>query len=249
MRAQPSALLVALLALAAGALAFRTWASPAPVSPEEMGAFVFAAGELVEDFRFKVVTGERGRLSELLEDHAAVVVVVRSVACPVSQKYGHELARLAKEYGQKGIAFLYLDLNPQDGKEEMRREIENFGFTGPCVPDPDAVIGRKLQVRVSTEVFVIDGARTLRYRGAVDDQYGITFAKREPRERWLRDALDAVLARRLARCYGAGCAATNLSRGHWQAPAQRGVGQVRAALHPEWYGYNRPEYGRPRVRR
>ncbi|MGH7501948.1 MAG: redoxin domain-containing protein [Longimicrobiales bacterium] len=182
---------------AASALAVAgTWAtlSGRPMgTPDEAGAFGFRAGERVEDFRFKDIEGEKGRLSGLLEDHEAVVVAVRNVGCPVSQKYGHELARLEKEYGARGVAFLYLNVSPQDDVAEMREEIERFAFTSPYIADPDARIGTLLQTKVTTEVFIIDAARTLRYRGAIDDQYGITFHKPEAREHWLRNALDAVL--------------------------------------------------------
>jgi mono/diheme cytochrome c family protein/peroxiredoxin len=190
--------LIVLLLVLAGVAAWtvRSMASPREIAPTEMGAFGFAPGELVADFRFASLAGEEGRLSDLLEDHRAVVVVIRSVDCPVAQKYGHEVARLEKEYASKGVAFLYVDVNSADSRDAMRAEIETFGFTGPYVADPEARIGRTLQVAVSTEVFVIDDARTLRYRGAVDDQYGITFAKPAPRQVWLRDALDAVVADR-----------------------------------------------------
>jgi hypothetical protein len=137
--------------------------------------------------------GRKGRLSDLLEKHAAVVIAVRNVGCPVSQKYGRELSRMEKEYGAQGVGFLFLNVSPQDDVAAIRDEITKFGFTSPYVADPDARIGALLQTKVTTEVLVIDAARTLRYRGAIDDQYGITFHKPEPRERWLRDALDAVL--------------------------------------------------------
>jgi hypothetical protein len=103
------------------------------------------------------------------------------------------MARLEKEYGARNVAFVYLNVSPQDDVESIRGEIENYGLTGAYIADPNARIGALLQPKVTTEVFVIDAARTLRYRGAIDDRYGITFHKPEARERWLRSALDAVL--------------------------------------------------------
>lgn len=201
------ALLVGLLGLA-GVLAWRLLSPTPVVAAGEPGAYGFAPGERVVDFAFRTVDDERGRLSELLADHEAVVVVLRGVDCPVSQKYGHELARLEQAYGQQGVAFLYLDIGPQDDEAGIRDDIATFGFAGPYVRDAEAEIGRLLQARVTTETFVIDRAFTLRYRGAVDDQYGITFAKPEARSHYLRDALDAVLAGRtvsLAETEASGC--------------------------------------------
>lgn len=172
----------------------RSYGAPRVGAPEDPGAFGFSPGELVADFRFRAVGGAKGSLSDLLSEHVAVVVVMRTVDCPVSKKYGHEIARLEKEYGERGIAFVYLNVSPQDDEPAILEEIQTFGFAGPYIRDPEYRVGGALQPKVTTEVFVIDAAGTMRYRGAIDDQYGISFAKPAPRERWLRDALDAVLA-------------------------------------------------------
>ncbi len=185
----PAFLAVALVAVIAAAN------RPAPViAANEIGAYGFHAGELVNDFKFRDIDGNKGRLSSTLADHEALVVFVRTTECPVSKRYGHELARIEKEYGEQGIAFAYLDVSSQDSREKILEDIETFGFAAPYISDPNGDVGSNLQVKVSTEVFVIDQARTLRYRGAVDDQYGINFGKPEPRETYVRDALDAILA-------------------------------------------------------
>ncbi len=187
------ALIAALLAALIAVGVARLLASPASVSADAVGAFGFAPGERVAEFKFASVNAGRGSLAGLLEENEIVVIALRNAGCPVSQKYGHELARLETEYGARGVAFLFLDIGPQDTPEMIADELATYGFRGPFVHDADARIGNLLQARVMTEVFVIDRARTLRYRGAIDDQYGITYAKPEPRNRWLRAALDAVL--------------------------------------------------------
>lgn len=186
--------------VAAGALiviglgAFRLVPDRVPmVGAAELGAFGFEPGELVADFRYRAVDGRRGSLASLIEEHEAVVVVMRLSECPVSLRYGHRLAELEAEFGERGAGFLFLDVSPQDTPETARADIETFGFQAPYVLDPDGEIGTRLQARVSSEVFVIDRAGTLRYRGAVDDQFGIAFSNPVVRETWLRDALDAVL--------------------------------------------------------
>ena len=64
---------------------------------------------------------------------------------------------------------------PQDREERIREDMATLGFEGPYIPDPEGRIGAHLQAKVSTETFVIDAAHTLRYRGAVDDQFGIRY--------------------------------------------------------------------------
>jgi mono/diheme cytochrome c family protein len=51
-----------------------------------------------------------------------------------------------------------------------------------------------LKADSTTDVFVLDAARTLVYRGAVDDQYGFGYALPKPRKAYLIDALEAVIA-------------------------------------------------------
>lgn len=173
------------------------------------GAFGDAPGERVHDFRFTDLDGERGRLSKLFTDEDDVVIVaMRDVGCPVAKRYGNELARIEGEYAADGVRFLYLNVNPEDDEERIReQEIDRYGLGGSYVRDTDGKIARLLGA-TTTEVFVIDAALTLRYRGAIDDQYGISFTKPEPRNRYLRDALDDVNAGRqvsVARTDAEGC--------------------------------------------
>ena len=187
-------LLVALLG--GGALAVRSASAVATVPPSEVGAFGFAPGELVPDFSWRASEGGRGTLSRLLQGKQALVLAVRTTECPVSQKYGHRLAKLEREYAARGVGFAYLTVSPQDTRDKVRQDIETFGFEAPYLVDRDGRIASALQVKVSTEVFVIDPGLTLRYRGAVDDQFGVAFSKPEPGDAWLEDALEDVLAHR-----------------------------------------------------
>ncbi len=169
---------------------------PRMIPADLPGAFGFRAGELVADFEFGSVRGERGTLSGLLADKRAVVLVLRTTECPVSRKYGHRLAELEREYAPQGVSFAFLDVSSQDSEDKIRDDLATFGFAGPYIADPRARIGRLIGARVSSEVFVIDGSRTLRYRGAVDDQFGLGFDKPIVGSHYLVDALGEVLAGR-----------------------------------------------------
>jgi len=164
------------------------------IGAAEIGAFGFEAGELVADFGYRDIEGNAGSLESLLDGKEALVVVMRVTECPVSKRYGHRLAEFENKYAQQGVAFLYLDVSSQDTDEKVRGDIETFGFEAPYVLEPDSELASRLQPRVSSEVFVIDAKRTLRYRGAVDDQFGITFSNPEVRNHYLSDALESVLA-------------------------------------------------------
>jgi thiol-disulfide isomerase/thioredoxin len=185
---------LAILAIAAVLLFFPTMNRTPVIAASEMGAFGFAPGELVSDFKYRDVAGGKGSLESLLEGNEALVIVMRTAECPVSRRYGTRLAELEKKYADQGVQFAYLNISEQDTRDDVAEDIERFGFEAPYILDPERKIGSRLQANVSSEVFVIDRAKTLRYRGAVDDQHGITFSNPEVDEEYLVDALDAVLA-------------------------------------------------------
>ncbi len=191
--ARRAALMITSLAIVGLGAAFFLSPRTPMIAASELGAFGFEVGELVADISFRDIEGKRGSLTSLLDGKRALVVVMRTAECPVSRRYGHRLAELEKAYGERGVAFAYLNIS-QDTKEKVREDIETFGFEAPYILDPDGEVGSRLQARISSEVFVIDAANTLRYRGAVDDQFGITFSNPVVREHYLTDALDAVLA-------------------------------------------------------
>ncbi|MEO7521552.1 MAG: redoxin domain-containing protein [Gemmatimonas sp.] len=155
-------------------------------------AFGYRPGERVPDTRFTDISGKPGVLSAIAGTRGAVVVV-RDAECPVSQRYSPRLAELEKSYGAKGFNFVYIDATPHSGKES-RDDAAKYGLTGRVVLDSAKRLLGALRATSSAEAFVIDAAGTLRYRGAVDDQYGITFHKDAATTHWLRDALDRVIA-------------------------------------------------------
>ncbi len=152
-------------------------------------------GELIRNFAFEDLDGETAHLSDTAGENA-LVIALRSVLCPVSRRYGSTLARLEKAYRPKGVRFLFLNASSQDSIESMRDEITRFGFEGPYVQDLEAVFAKILRATTTTEVFVVDRAHTLRYRGAIDDQYGIGYSKATPTADYLDDALEDLLAGR-----------------------------------------------------
>jgi hypothetical protein len=124
---------------------------------------------------------------------------MRDSGCPVSRRYGHETARIEREYGERGVAFVFVNSNVAEPDSTMRADAQLFGLRGPYVPDRRTLVAASLAARSTTEVFVIDADGVLRYRGGIDDQYGILFTRPAPTRRHLRLALEDVLAGRTVR--------------------------------------------------
>lgn len=123
----------------------------------------------------------------------ATVIVCFGASCPISRKFGPELARLEKEYGARQVGFVFwcpLDAAKSDALKEFAAA---HGLTSPLVAGTGNGLAGALRPTTTTEVFVLDAASTLVFRGAVDDQYGLGYSKPEPTRRYLRDALEAVL--------------------------------------------------------
>ncbi len=191
------AAVVALAALAAAAPAGEPKAAPAPL------------GVKLADWTLsRADTGKPWSLAADGREAKAVVVVFLGTECPVSNAYVPILAALRKEYSPKGVLFVGVNSNRQDDAAAVAKHAKEFSIPFVVLKDDGAALADRFAAKRTPEAFVLDGTRTVRYRGRVDDQFdkGIKRVKAEKRE--LADALDAVLAGRqveVAATEPAGC--------------------------------------------
>ena len=172
-------------------------ASPADDSPREGPKVLKAAergvGRLVPDLSFTDIHGQSGKLSDF-KSSKALVIACTSTSCPLTKKYAPSLARLESEFAAKGVEFLFVNPTASDSLNSIKSVVKDNGFTGRYVHDRDGKLAAALGAQTTTEVFVLDAARTLMFRGAVDDQYGLGYSLDTPRHNYLKDALTAVLS-------------------------------------------------------
>jgi len=152
-------------------------------------------GRLMPDLAFTDLAGNSGRLSDY-RAAPALVIALTSTSCPVTQKFAPALARLEKEFAARGVAFLFVNPIAADLPAEIRAAISEHAFAGRTVHDRESNLVTALDAQTTAEVFVLDAARTLVYRGAINDQYGLGYSLDAPRKEFLRDALVALLAGR-----------------------------------------------------
>jgi peroxiredoxin len=128
-------------------------------------------------------------------DRKAVVLFFLGTECPVANGYAPEMARLAKTYGAKGVAFLGVHTDPDVTAEAAGRHAAEYGLPFAVLLDPDQVLARAAGVRVVPEAVVLSPAGKVLYRGRIDDRYAPDGKRRdEPRTRDVETALEAVLA-------------------------------------------------------
>ena len=162
-----------------------------PASPINRGI-----GQRMPDFTLRTATGDT---SVRLYSYArlkkqAVVLVFTGTACPVAEVYLPRLNEMAKAYDSKGVVFLAINSNHGEPADDvaLHAKEHSLGFT--VLKDPKNLVADLALAERTPEVVVLDGKATIRYRGAIDDQYVVGARKPEPTRHYLRDALDAVLA-------------------------------------------------------
>lgn len=174
--------------LSKGAPTSSTKQGPIPLDPIAHGI-----GRWVPDLSFTAIDGREGKFSDFKHKKALVVAFI-GATCPLSKKFASSLGSLEKTYATKNIAFLFVDpIATKTAKENLKRMVHDHGFRGPVILDLNKDLAVGLGAKSTTDIFVLDSARTLLYRGPVNDQYGIGYQLAAPRRNLLRNALNAVL--------------------------------------------------------
>ena len=154
----------------------------------------FQLGEAVPGFALPDTDGAHHRVP-LDEAPAATVLVVTCLHCPYVIAWNPRLRAVAEEYAPRGVRVLAINANdasryPADSAAAMARFVRDQSWPIPYLHDESQEVARALDAQVTPHVFVLDAEQRLRYRGAPDADH------QDPAQdaRFLRDALDAVLA-------------------------------------------------------
>jgi len=129
-------------------------------------------GEAVDDFALHDFRGKTHALADL-SDSKLVAVAFIGIECPLAKLYAPRLQQLHEEFRDQGVAFLAIDSNRQDTLVELAGYARRHGVQFPLLKDPRNGVADKFGAIRTPEVFVLDGERKIRYRGRIDDQYGV----------------------------------------------------------------------------
>ncbi len=161
--------------------------------PRPLAASAVGVGRWLPPMEFIDRSGNPARLGPSGKSTLQVVALT-SLTCPVSRRYAPTLRKLERAYGPRGVEFVFLDPTVTETGAKYDARVAERALAGPWIPDPEGRHAARLGATSTTEVLVLDAARTLLYRGAVDDEYGLGYSLPAPRRRFLVDALDAALA-------------------------------------------------------
>ena len=129
-------------------------------------------------------------------DARAVVVLFLGTRCPVNNLYLPILAALHRTYAPRGVLFVAVNSNEQDSAADVARHVRAFALPFVVLKDEGARLADRFAASRTPEAFVLDGTRTARYRGRIDDRYDKGVQRPRATRNDLAEALDAVLAGR-----------------------------------------------------
>ncbi len=125
----------------------------------------------------------------------AIVIAMLSTGCPMANAYLPDIAELSRRPSGDGVLVVGINANPAETAAEVAAHAKEFRVPFPVLRDEKGRSVEALQARVNSEVFLLDGGFTLRYRGSVDDGYSARLKRKTtPARRSLELAIDAVLA-------------------------------------------------------
>jgi len=145
-----------------------------------------------------------GRMIALDDARGAKAVLVMFICnhCPYVKHVCHELARIGRDYGPRGVAVYAINSNdavqyPDDGPAAMAEEKLRVGYPFPYLVDEAQAVARAYQAACTPDFFLFGPQLRLAYRGQLDasrprNDLPVTGGD-------LRAALDAVLAGRPVR--------------------------------------------------
>ncbi|MCL4853589.1 MAG: thioredoxin family protein, partial [Bryobacteraceae bacterium] len=153
-------------------------------------------GTAAPDFSLPDTAGRTVSLADF-KDSPALLVIFMCNHCPYVQHVADGLAKLAKDYQQRGVAVVGINSNdtathPEDSPAKMADEVRQRGYTFPYLFDETQQVAKAYRAACTPDFFLFDSQRKLVYRGQMDDsrpQSGVPVTGQD-----LRRALDAVLA-------------------------------------------------------
>lgn len=149
-------------------------------------------GSAAPDFTLPAAAGGAAvALKDLLGESKAVVVIFDATKCPYAKGYKERVAAMGKEYAAKGITFVTINSNKTEPAAEVAEDAKKHGFTFPVLKDEGNRVADLYGAQKTPEVYVVNPAGTLLYRGRIDETHEDPKNVKSPD---LINALEAVLA-------------------------------------------------------
>ena len=162
-------------------------------------------GSKAHDFCLPDTEGNEVKLSDVATGKGLVVAFICN-HCPYVIHIAPQLAKLARDYQQKGIGFVAINSNdilqyPEDDMEHMREEKCLRSYPFPYLLDEEQSVARAYSAACTPDIYLFDAQQTLVYRGQFDSSRPrrISSGNYDSSEHQasgtdLRNAMDALMA-------------------------------------------------------
>ena len=153
-------------------------------------------GTQAPDFRLPDPGGKLVSLADF-KSAPALLVIFMCNHCPYVKHVRDGLAKLARDYRQRGVAVVSINANdvanyPADSPAKMAEEAASAGYIFPYLYDETQSVAKAYRAACTPDLYLFDQEQRLVYRGQFDDSRpgnGLPVTGKD-----MRAALDAVLA-------------------------------------------------------
>ena len=161
---------------------------PRAIEPKEVKSVGVSSSYHLKDFR-----GKEYDLFEFKQSKF-VVTIFLGTECPLAKLYAPRLADLHNEFSEQGVSFFGINSNQHDSLTEIAGHARRHGINFPVLKDLGNGFADLAGAERTPEVVVWDANRRIRYRGRIDDQFGVGYIRNEPTSHDLRAALEELLS-------------------------------------------------------
>ncbi len=176
--------ILALLLIAVSALPL--WARESNVEPKPIGKHI-------AEFELKDFRGKTHKLSDYSESKVVVLAFI-GCECPVAKRYSVTLQQLADQFADDQVTILAVDANQHDSMTEMAAFARIHSLKIPFLKDLANRLADEVGARRTPEVVLLDQARTIQYRGRIDDHFLVGNVRDAATRNDLKIAIEEVLA-------------------------------------------------------
>jgi peroxiredoxin len=124
-------------------------------------------GSPVEDFTLSSISGGQHNLSAALYGKKGAVVIFWSAVCSHCMRYDGYLNNFSRSYPE--LALIVVASRHGESLEQLRKTKSERGIRFLIVHDPERAVAMRWATRQTPRAFLIGAARTLVYRGAIDN--------------------------------------------------------------------------------
>ncbi|WP_277483827.1 redoxin domain-containing protein [Catalinimonas alkaloidigena] len=142
-------------------------------------------------------SAEGGQISvgELLGEQGAVLLFL-DPDCPVSQKYGATIRRLARQFKEKGIQTIAIYPVVNIDEESVNTFASAYQYDFAHLLDPRMELTKSIGASVTPETYLLNSEGEIIYHGAIDNwYYELGRYRRVVTQHFLKDAASLHLAR------------------------------------------------------